>query len=191
VQAIPNATLKELFVQIDFDLGCEVTCDVRTIQEYQLGNFGILEPPPFRISRIVRDGWIAWHKLSRNLGATENQIQFLILLDVEAHIHEEAEEIEVRSLSYPRPLQTVWIGNSEQSVEQIRIHYSNPIVKILNSTHQAPWTRARMWTIQGHEAFEIVQGHGERHHPLLPQAISIKNKGVLRVGVPSMQDFKK
>jgi len=93
VRAIPNATLKELFVQMDSDMGCEVTCDVRTIKEYQLENCGIFEPPPFRLSRIVRDEWTAWHKLWRNLGATENQIQCPILLDVEARIHEEAEEI--------------------------------------------------------------------------------------------------
>jgi len=61
---------------------------------------------------------MAWHKLWRNLGATENQIQCLILLDVEARIHEEAEEIEVWSPSYPRSLQTVYIGNNEQSVGQ-------------------------------------------------------------------------
>jgi len=36
MQAIPNATLKELFVQMDSDLGCEVTCNVRLIKEYQL-----------------------------------------------------------------------------------------------------------------------------------------------------------
>jgi len=107
VRAIPNATLKELLVQIDSDLGCEVTCDVRTIKEYQLENCGIFEPPPFRLSRIVRDEWTAWHKLWRNLGARENQIQCLILLDVEARIHEEAEEIQVWSPSYPRSLQTV------------------------------------------------------------------------------------
>jgi len=35
-RAIPNVILKELFVQMDSDLGCEVTCDVRTIKEYQL-----------------------------------------------------------------------------------------------------------------------------------------------------------
>ena len=190
VRAIPNATLKELFVQMDSDLGCEVTCDVRTIKKYQLENCGIFEPPPFRLSRIVRDEWTAWHKLWRNLGATENQIQCLILLDVEARIHEEAEEIEVWSPSYPRSLQTVWIGNNEQSVGQTRIHYSKPIAEILSSTHRAPWTRARMWTIQGHEAFENAQGHGGRHCPPLPQAMSIKNKGVLRVGVPLMQDLQ-
>ena len=42
VRAIPNASLKELFLQMDSDLGCEVTCDVRTIKEYQLENCGIL-----------------------------------------------------------------------------------------------------------------------------------------------------
>jgi len=139
VQAIPNATLKGLFVQMDSDLGCEVTCDVRTIKEHQLENCGIFETPPFRLSRIVRDEWTAWQKLWRNLGA-ENQIQCPILLDVEARIHEEAEEIEVWSPSYPRSLQTAWIGNNEQSVGQIRIHYSNPIMiaEILSSTHRAP-----------------------------------------------------
>jgi len=118
-----------------------------------------------------------------------HQILCLILLDVEALIHEEAEEIEVWSPSYPRSLQTVWIGHNEQSVGQIRIHYSKPIAEILSSTHRAPWTRARMRTIQGHEAFENSQGHGGRHCSPLPQAMSIKNKGVLRVGVPSMQDL--
>jgi len=44
VRAIPNATLKELFVQMDSDLGCEVTRDVRTINEYQIENCGIFEP---------------------------------------------------------------------------------------------------------------------------------------------------
>ena len=127
---------------------------LRTIKEYQLENCGIFEPPPFCLSRIVRDEWTAWHKLWQNLEATENQIQCLILLDVEARIHEEAEEIEVWSPSYPRSLQTVWIGNNKQSVGQMRIHYSNPTAEILSSTHRAPWTRARMCTIQGHEAFE-------------------------------------
>ena len=56
----------------------------------------------------------------------------------------EAEEIELWSPSYPRSLQTVCIGNSEQSVGQIRIHDSKPIAEILSSTHRAPCTRARM-----------------------------------------------
>jgi len=121
----------------------------------------------------------------------ESGSQCFILLDVEARIHEGAEEIEVWSPGYPRSLPTVWIGNNQQSVGQIRIHYSKPIAEILSSTHQAPWTRARMWTIQGHEAFEHAQGHGGWHCPPLPQAMSIKNKGVLKVGVPSMQDLQK
>jgi len=84
------------------------------------------------------------------------------MLDVEARIHEEAEEIELSSTSYPRSLQTVWIGNNEQSVGQIRIHYSKPISEILCSTQQALWTRARMWTIQDYDAFENAKGHGGR-----------------------------
>jgi len=71
------------------------------ISTWKLWHF---EPPPFCLSRIVRNEWTAWHKLWRNLGATENQIQYLILLDVEARIHEEAEEIEVWSPSYLRSL---------------------------------------------------------------------------------------
>ena len=55
----------------------------------------------------------------------------MILLDVEARIHEEAEEIEVWSPSYPRSLQTVWIGNDEQSVGQIRIHYSMMMIAFI------------------------------------------------------------
>jgi len=147
---------QELFVPMDSDLGCEVICNVRTIKEYQLENCGIFEPPPFHLSRIVHDEWTAWQKLWRNLGATENQIYCLILHDVKARLHERAEEIEVWSRSYPRSLQTVWIGTKEQSVGQIRIHYSKPIAEI-SSTHRAPWTRARMWTIQGLEAFEMLK----------------------------------
>jgi len=116
--------------------------------------------PPFHLSRMMHDEWTAWHKLWRNLGATEDQIQCPILLDVEARIHEEAEVIEGWSPSYPRSLQKVWIGNNEQSVGQIRIRYSKLIAEIPSSTHRAPWTRATMWTIQGNTAFENAQGRG-------------------------------
>jgi hypothetical protein len=101
-----DATLKELFVQMDSDLGGEVICHVSTIKEYQLGNCGIFKPSPFRLSKLVRGEWTAWHKLWRNLGATENKIQCLILLNVEAHIHAQAQEIKIWSPSYPRSVQT-------------------------------------------------------------------------------------
>ena len=42
--------------------------------------------------------------------------------------------------------------------------------------HRAPWTRARMWTIQGHDAFENAQGHGGRHCPPLPQTMSYQKQ---------------
>ena len=113
------------------------------------------------------------------------------LLDFPSFTSFSAEEIQVWSPSYPRSVQTVWIGNNEQSVGQIRIHYSKPIAEILSSTHRAPSTRARMWTLQGHVAFENAQGHGERHCPPLPQAMRIKNKGMLKAIVPSMQDLEK
>jgi len=47
-----------------------------------------------------------------------------------------------------------------------------------------------MWTIQGHEAFENFKDMVDGCPPL-PQAMSIKNKGVLRMGLPSMQDLQK
>jgi len=37
------------------DLGCEVTCDVGLIKEYQRENCSIFETPSFRLSIIVRD----------------------------------------------------------------------------------------------------------------------------------------
>jgi len=119
----------------------------------------IFEPSPFYLSKNVLDEWTAWHKLWWDLGATENQIQYLILLDVEMRIREEAAEMKIWSPSYARSLQTVWIGSTDQqSMGQMQIHYSKQITKILNSTHRAsrtlPWTRARLWTIQGHDAFE-------------------------------------
>ena len=49
-----------------------------------------------------------------------------------------------------------------------------------------------MWTIQGHVALEKAQGHGGRPSTwALPTATAIKRKGVLRVGVPSMQDLQR
>jgi len=80
---------------MDSDLGYEDTCGVRTNKDHQDENYSIFEPSPFCLSKNVRDEWTLWHKLRRNLEATENQIQCLILLEVEARIHEEAEEIEV------------------------------------------------------------------------------------------------
>ena len=105
----------------------------------------------------MRDEWTAWHKLWRNLGATENQIECLILLDVEARIHAEAEEIEVWSPSYPRSLQIVWIGNKEQSVGQIRIHYSKSIAEILSCTHRAPWTRHKCGQFKAMRPLKVLK----------------------------------
>jgi len=47
-----------------------------------------------------------------------------------------------------------------------------------------------LWTIQGHDAFENTQGYAGRYCPLLPQAMSIENKGFLRVHVPAMKDHR-
>jgi len=65
-----NTTVKELFIQMNsdlgFDLSFELTCDVRTIKEYQIENCSNFEPPPFCLAKIVRDEWTAWHKLWQN-----------------------------------------------------------------------------------------------------------------------------
>ena len=61
----------------------------------------------------------AWHHLWQNLGATEDQIQSLTLLNVELRMHEVVEEVEIWSPNYPRSLQTVWNGFNEQTMRQI------------------------------------------------------------------------
>jgi len=48
----------------------------------------------------------------------------------------------------------------------------------------------RLWTVQGHDAFENTQGHGGGYCPPLLQAMSIKNKRVLWMGVPTLQDLQ-
>jgi len=84
----------------------------------------------------------AWHHLWHSLGATESQIQCLILLNAEICMREEAEAIEVWSPSFPRSLKTVWQGQNEQSIGQVRLRYPKPIAEILSNTHRKPWTRA-------------------------------------------------
>jgi len=68
VRAVPNATLKELFVQMESYVGCKDTCDVKTVKENQFKNCSIVEHPSFRLSKIVRGEWTTWLKLWQNLG---------------------------------------------------------------------------------------------------------------------------
>jgi len=65
--------------------------------------------------------------------------------------------------------------------------------QVFNQNRQDAFSRVSSGqnSTRGHGAFENAQGHGGRHYPPLPQAMSIKNKGVLRVGVLSMQDLQK
>jgi len=70
---------------------------------------------------------------------------------------------------------------------QMWIYYSRPTAEILTSTHQAQWTRAKLWTMQGHYTFENTLGHSRWYCPRLLQAMSIKNKRVPRVGARSSE----
>jgi len=55
---------------------------------------------------------------------------------------------------------------------QMRIHYSAPIAGTLSSTLRAPWTRARLWKFQGHDAFGKARGHSGRFCPPLSHGFS-------------------
>ena len=101
----------------------------------------------------------AWHHLWHSLGATESQIQCLILpsrLNAEICMHEETEAIEVWCPSFPRSLKTVWQGHNEQYIGQIRLRYPKPIAEMLSNAHQKPWTQTLMWIIHRHDSFERI-----------------------------------
>ena len=132
----------------------DATCDVQIRRNAWTENSraSVLKPPA--ANSHAKEMMEAWHHLWQSLGATENRIQSLTLLNTKLRMHEEVEEVEIRSPNYPRSLQTVWNGFNEQTMGQIRLWYSRPIADILSSTHWTPWTRAGMWTIHGYNSFE-------------------------------------
>jgi len=164
---------------IESSLDPNVTCDVQKINVLP-ETCSVLKPRG--ADALSRETMKAWHHLWHSLGATERQIQCLILPNAEICMYEEAEAIEVLSPSFPRSLKTGWQGHNQQSTEQIRLRYPKPIAEILSNTHWKPWTQGLMWTIHGHDSFEISKGENAKCCPSLPQALSIK--GDVTLGIP-------
>jgi len=172
VRVLLNEPLRLCFMGMDSSLDPNVTCDVQMSKKALPETCSVLESRG--ADALCRESMKAWHHLWHSLGATDNQIQCLILLNAEICMREEAEAIEVWSPSFPRSLKTVWQGHNEQSIGQIRLRYPKPIAEILSNTHRKPWTQALMWTTHGHDSFENSKGENAKCCPPLPQALSIK-----------------
>ena len=83
----------------------DATCDVQTRRKAWAQDCSVFEPPA--ANSDAKETMEAWHHLWQSLGATENQIQSLTMLNIELCMHEEVEEVEIWSPNYPRSLQTV------------------------------------------------------------------------------------
>jgi len=71
----------------------DVACDVQMSKNALPETCSVLEPRG--VDALCRETMKAWHHLWHSLGATESQIQCLILLNAEMCMREEAEAIEV------------------------------------------------------------------------------------------------
>lgn len=78
MEAVPNAALATCFIEIHPSLDPNATCDVHTPRNAWAENCIVLEPPA--ANSDAKELMEAWHHLLQSLGATENQIQNLILL---------------------------------------------------------------------------------------------------------------
>jgi len=83
----------------------DVTCDVQMSKNTLPETYNV--PQPRGADALCRETMKAWHHLWHSLGATESQIQCLILLKAEICMREEAEAIEEWSPSFPRSFKTV------------------------------------------------------------------------------------
>jgi len=119
VRVLPNEPLRLCFMGMEPSLDPDVRCGVQMSTNALPETCSVLEPRG--ANALCRETMKAWHHLWHSLGATESQIQCLILLDAEICMREEAEAIEVWSPSFPRSLKTVWQGHNEQSIGQIRL----------------------------------------------------------------------
>jgi len=152
---------------MESSLDPNVTCDVQKIKNILPDTCSVLKPRGVDV--LSRETMKVWHHLWHSLGATERQIQCLILPNAEICMHEEAEAIEALSPSFPKSPKTVGQGHNEQSIGQIRLRYPKPIAEILSNTYWKPWTQAIMRTIHGLDSFEISKGENARCCPPLPQ----------------------
>ena len=142
MKAVPNAALATCFIERHPSMDPDATCDVQIRRKAWAKNCSVLVLEPPAANSVAKDMMEAWHYLWQSLGATENQIQSLILLNVELRMHEEVEEVEIwpGSPNYPRSLPTVWNRFNEQTMGQIRLRHSRSIADILSSTHRTPST---------------------------------------------------
>jgi len=113
MEAVPNEALATCFIERHPSMDPDATCDVHIRRNALAENCSVLEPPA--ANPDAKDMMEAWH-LWQSLGATENQIQSLILPNIELRMHEEVEEVGIWSPNYPRSLQTVWNGFNEQTM---------------------------------------------------------------------------
>jgi len=90
---------------IESSLDLDVTCDVHMGKNILPEKCSVLEP--LGADALSRKTMKAWHHLWHSLGATESQIQCLILSNAEICMREEAEVIEVWSPSFLRTIKTV------------------------------------------------------------------------------------
>ena len=104
MKAVPNAALATCFIERHPSMDPDATCDVQIRRKAWAQNCSVLELPTANFD--AKDMMEAWHYLWQSLGATENQIQSLILLNVELRMHEEVEEVEIWSPNYPKSLRT-------------------------------------------------------------------------------------
>jgi len=102
VRVLPTEPLRSCFMGMESSLDPDVTCDVQMSKNILPETYSVLEP--CGADALCRETMKAWHHLWHSLGATESQIQCLILLNAETCIREEAEAIEVWSPSFPRSL---------------------------------------------------------------------------------------
>jgi len=178
VRVLPNEPLQLCFMEMEPSLDFNVTCDVQMSKNALPETCSVLEPRG--ADALCWETMKAWHHLWHSSGATESQIQCLILLNDEICMREEAEAIEVWSPSFPRTLKTVWQGYNEQSIGQIRLRYPKPIAEILSNAHRKPWTRALMWTIHGHDSFENSKGENAKSCPRIATSTEYQGRRNVR-----------
>jgi len=111
VRVLPSEPLRLGFMGMEPSLDPNVTCDVQMNKNALPETCSVLGPRG--ADSLCRETMKAWHYLWHSLGATESQIQCLILLNTEICMREEAEAIEVWSPSFPRSLKKVWQGHNE------------------------------------------------------------------------------
>jgi len=105
-------------------MGMESSLDSDFTRDEQMSGNAFPETCSFQepcgADTLCQETMKAWHHLWHSLGATESQIQCLIVLYAEICMRKVAEAIEVWSPSFSRSLKTVWQGhNNEQSTGQI------------------------------------------------------------------------